>query len=79
MEIKQFIETYPEAKQNPLKYSVESIMKSKNWWKGNEREDIENSILLQDFVEEVNDLVDLIKNYENNHRSSNNDVGGDIQ
>ena len=63
MEIKEFLAQNPQAKDNPLKYAVESGMKFMHFDKS-EREDIQNSILLQDFVEYVNDLVEQIKTYE---------------
>ena len=63
MLIDEFLATYPKAKENPLKYAVESKMKEKGWG-GNERRFIEDSILYQDFVEEVNDLVNNINKHE---------------
>lgn len=63
MLIKEFIAQNPTAKENPLKYAVESKMREKHWT-NSEKADMENSILLQDFVEEVNELVVEINNYE---------------
>ena len=59
MNTKEFIAQNPGAKDNPLKYAVESGMRKMHWTKS-DREDRENSILLQDFVEYVNELVEEI-------------------
>ena len=59
MEIKEFIAQNPGAKDNPLKYAVESGMRMMHWTKS-DRADRENSVLLQDFVEYVNELVEEI-------------------
>lgn len=64
MEIKQFLETYPEAKENPLKFAVESGMRHMHFDDGNEVDFVTRSILLQDFVEYVNELVNNINKYE---------------
>ena len=62
MEIKEFMAQYPDAKDNPLKFAVDSLMIKYHFTKS-ERADIENSIILQDFVVDANLLVKEINNY----------------
>ena len=56
----ELVAQYPEAKDNPRKYAVESGMRHMHFTKS-PREDIENSILLQDFVEYVVNMEKEIK------------------
>ena len=63
MQIENFLAAYPEAKENPELYVARSLMKQYHWDKS-EKADRENEIILMDFIEEYNYLVDKIKNYE---------------
>lgn len=65
MLIQEFIAQYPQAKENPLKFSVDSEMKQFHFDSGSEGERVTKSVLLQDFVEAVNSRVKEIEEYEN--------------
>lgn len=58
MNFKELIEQNPN--KSPLKIAVEHFMRVKGWGLKSEKEFMEKSILLQDFVEEVNYLVKQI-------------------
>lgn len=57
----ELVAQYPEAKDNPLKYAVESGMRFMHFDDGTEAENVMKSILLQDFVEYVVNMENEIK------------------
>lgn len=66
MEIKELVEKNKENNEDPLKTAVEHLMKVKGWGLASEKDFMEYSIQLQDFVEEANFIVESIKHEKAN-------------
>ncbi len=64
MLISEFLAQYPEAKENPDKYIVEHLMRVKRWALDSDTNFLQTSILLQDFCEERDYLIEEIKKFK---------------